>query len=74
MLVEDFAPDDLVYPRLLDLQFTQLVGNLDRIASGAKEGRGALQQMITCEQSFAIAGINVAAVAPEPITIRRLPA
>ncbi len=39
-----------------------------------KKNVGERWSMVTCSQSYAMFGINVAAVAPEPITTTRLPA
>jgi hypothetical protein len=44
MAVVQYLPaHDLVDPGLVDLQFTQFVGDLDRVAAGAEEGRRALK-------------------------------
>src|SRR5215813_3656906 len=43
LLVEDLAAYDLVYPRRVDLQAAQLVGDLDGVAADAEVGGRALQ-------------------------------
>ena len=71
LIEQDLAPGDLVDPGLVDLKLAQRFGDLDRVAAGAEIGRRALQHR-DMRASLAIAGIRVAAVAPEPITTTRL--
>ena len=53
---------------LVDLQLAQRLGDLDRVAAGPEIGRRTLQHG-DMGAIPAIAGISVAAVAPEPITM-----
>ena len=69
LVEQDLAADDLVDPCLVDLQLAQLLGDLDRVAAGAEIGRRALQHRDVRGSLAAIAGISVAAVAPEPMTM-----
>jgi hypothetical protein len=62
-----------VDPRLVYLQLAQLVGDRDRITACSEKGRRALQHR-DVGHSPAIAGMSVAAVAPEPMTTMFLPA
>ena len=43
LVEQDFSPRDFVDPLFVDLQFPQLLGDLDRVAPGAEIGRRALQ-------------------------------
>ena len=67
LVMQDLAAHDFVDPRLVDLQFPQQLGELVGIAGGSEIGRRTLQHRDVAH-SAAIAGMSVAAVAPEPIT------
>ena len=67
LIEQDLAARDFMDPGLVDLQLAQGFGDLDRVAAGAEIGRRALQHG-DMRDILAIAGISVAAVAPEPIT------
>ena len=72
LIEQNFPAHDLVDPFLADLQLPQRLGQFDRVAAGPEVSRRSLQHR-DMPQLSAIAGIRVAAVAPEPITTTFLP-
>ena len=59
-------------PGLIDMQLAQRLGEIDDVAAG-DEKVGERCSIVTWAQSSAMAGMSVAAVAPEPITTTFLP-
>jgi hypothetical protein len=73
LLVKDLFAYDLVDPRLVDVELAQLVGSGIALRPVRKKV-GERCSIVTWPHSAAIAGINVAAVAPEPMTTTFFPA